>query len=627
VGQGQAARRIHEHGRAVQLQVDDGPPAVLHRVQPAEPVQRRAKVQGVGRQQPQKARVPGRLLADQRAQRRRQPGLAGDGPQVKEDAGLEQVLRLAVRHPAAEGRCPFRNGLRAGGLARHDAALAQRETAGVQHLVGVAGHDEPAFALGRADLVIQHQAVVLVGGDGLLAAPLGAKGHPAGAGQVQPVLRRQQDQHAFHQGVVELADQVGQRAGGQPLSQQLPRQGRNLRGQRLQRGQVRRAAQRAAQLAQGSTLQREQVALGHQADHPAALGQGHVADAVARHQRSGLLQWLFDVQCVHGRTHHRPQRGASGVQRRLGQHHAGQEIVPGEDAQRHALRIQGQHGPHAVRVHQAQGLVQGGVGRDGHGRAAQQRGQGLLKALLRQRMRPQGGRRVILVGRCCPRLSFHGRHSPSAVDRTGAAQGLGRRGDLSPGHSPRYSAGYSTNGGARQQGCRRRPRPTRPARGRRGKRGQLQRHHRRPPARADLHATRADLLQHAGAIHRAAHPEGARRLAVHGQRGPARTAPTACGDDAQQLESALLRHGQGRLGFGGGRGRVRPQQPAQVRAHHGGHGGRLGVGRRFGRASGQMQAPEDRGTGHCSPDEESRCFRQHRGIMMDRPHSEPYKAP
>ncbi len=166
---------------------------------------------------------------------------------------------------------------------------------------------------------------------------------------------------------------------------------------------------------------------------------------MARHQRSGLLQRLFDVQGVHRRTHHRTQWRASGVQRRLGQHHAGQEIVPGEDALCHALRVQGQHGPYALLVHQAQGLVQGGVGRDGDGGAARQRGQGLLKALLRQRMRPQGGRRVVLeTGWLCG-LGVHGRDAPSAVDRTWAAQGLGRGGDLSPG----YSAGYSTNGGAR----------------------------------------------------------------------------------------------------------------------------------------------------------------------------------
>ena len=112
-----------------------------------------------------------------------------------------------------------------------------------------------------------------------------------------------------------------------------------------------------------------------------------MADAVARHQQRGLLQWLPDVQRVHGRAHDGGKGGAPRIQWRIGQGHAGQQVVPREDAQRHTLRIQRQHRANAVRVHQAQGLVQGGIGRHRHRQAPPQRRQGLFEGLLRERLR------------------------------------------------------------------------------------------------------------------------------------------------------------------------------------------------------------------------------------------------
>jgi hypothetical protein len=163
----------------------------------------------------------------------------------------------------------------------------------------------------------------------------------------------------------------------------------------LQRGHVGRGADRAADLLDRQPLQREQVALGNDADHPAfarvrVVGLGHreVADAVARHRERRVLRGVVGGQADHRRAHHLADRGG---QRHAGQRDAVKHVVAGQDAARAAVVVvEHQHRADAHVAHRAQRLRQRRARGHPEGRAPHQPAQRRLERLLGQRLRGVG---------------------------------------------------------------------------------------------------------------------------------------------------------------------------------------------------------------------------------------------
>ncbi len=100
--------------------------------------------------------------------------------------------------------------------------------------------------------------------------------------QIDAAPLRDQRHQALGQHVVEVADQLGELARAHALAEQVAREAADVGGHSLQRARIRRRADRRADLLQRQALQREQVALGDDADDAALLvGHRHMADAVA----------------------------------------------------------------------------------------------------------------------------------------------------------------------------------------------------------------------------------------------------------------------------------------------------------------------------------------------------------
>ena len=408
-GQRQHARGLDEERTALQLQVDDVVAVDALRVDTAVPVQRRPVLQRVDGQLAQEAGRGCRLLHDQRRQRRRERRVAGDGPQVEVDAGGQQVLRRAMGDPLREARLPACHRAAAVGVAGHHAAGAQRVAAIGQRLVHRLSQRQPARQVGLGGIG-QHEAVVLVGGHRLLATAFGAEGQPAGLAQVEPVRLGQQGDQPRGERVVELAHQLGDVARLHALREQLRSEAADVGGGLLQRGHVAGGAQRIADLSQRQPLQREQVALGDDARQPPLLRDRHVAHALARHQQRRVVCAARRVERVHGRAHHARDRGREVG---AGQHHAGQQVVPRQDAAHHAgaitIAVHHQHRTDTARVHLLQRVAQRRVRRHGQRQAAQELRQRRFQRLLRQHLLGECGLRAALhLGQVGQRVSGRG---------------------------------------------------------------------------------------------------------------------------------------------------------------------------------------------------------------------------
>ena len=127
----------------------------------------------------------------------------------------------SVLDPAGEPVAPLGNRQAARRIAGHHLALAAREAAGAQALVDAPPQLQPALAVAGRILAFEHQAIVLVGHDGLLAAALRAERQPACPPQIQLLLAGDDLQHAIGQPVVEMAEQFAHLARAHVMTEQV----------------------------------------------------------------------------------------------------------------------------------------------------------------------------------------------------------------------------------------------------------------------------------------------------------------------------------------------------------------------------------------------------------------------
>ena len=279
-------------------------------------------------------------------------------------------------NPAGKTRPPFAQGEAAGGLASHDAAFAQRETQCVQCHIHRLRKGARGLALGRRGVVRENQRVVLVGGDGLFTAAFGAQGQPAQIAQVNLVLLRLEDQQAFGQHIVEVADQGRQLARLHALAEQVSGKAADLVGHQLQRGHVGAGPHAGTEGQQADALQREQVTFRQNARNAPLPRNRHMANAVAGHQQCGILRGVLRCQGSHRLDHHLRDRR---LQRHLGQCHPVHHVMARQDAQNLAIGVHHEDRANLFQMDGLQRLAQGRVGCAADRLTADQRAQRCLQ--------------------------------------------------------------------------------------------------------------------------------------------------------------------------------------------------------------------------------------------------------
>ena len=132
-------------------------------------------------------------------------------PKVEEDRGIEQGLRFRRAHPVGKPFLPLLQRQAQGRVAGHDVALAQRETTGIEVGVDIAGKFQKAqlrqFAIHDVG-ADEDDAVILVGGKGLLVAPLGTERQPCPVDAVEVVSIEIQFDDPTGHGVVQRRDEL-----------------------------------------------------------------------------------------------------------------------------------------------------------------------------------------------------------------------------------------------------------------------------------------------------------------------------------------------------------------------------------------------------------------------------------
>ena len=274
-------------------------------------------------------------------------------PKVEEDRGVEQGLRFRRAHPVGKPFLPLLQRQAQGRVAGHDVALAQRETTGIEVGVDIAGKFQKAqlrqFAIHDVG-ADEDDAVILVGGKGLLVAPLGTERQPCPVDAVEVVpIEIQFDDPTGH-GVVQRRDELRDLLRAPPLGEHRQRQLPDILAGVLQHIKAGRRIDRMPDLPQASTLQLEQVTLGnHALEASALIHRQHVADAMHGHRQRGIVGVGRQRQSLRRRGHH---RGNWLIERPAGEHDALQNIREGKDPDRLLAGINNHHRPQVAVGHQ-----------------------------------------------------------------------------------------------------------------------------------------------------------------------------------------------------------------------------------------------------------------------------------
>ena len=294
----QQARAVDKRRNAAQLEIQFAimrTATFQHEV--THQTERRFVAQGILGHLPQEAWIAGRLLAHPLAQFSNWRVVARQRAEIKEDAGLEQVLGGAVINPVTEACLPLIQRQAALRIAGHDIAGAQGIPAVIEHRIDALRQRQQGFAqaIGLA-APGQHKqdAVVLIGLEGLLLATLAAERQP-GKGQVRRARFRQHqfDSAACHV-VVEQRDDLRELGDRDALRQHLVDQPVNIARVARQTGDIRRLGDNPRQPGEPDALQGEQIALRHDSAQPAFLHHAHMTNRFARHhqrRRVHRIRW------------------------------------------------------------------------------------------------------------------------------------------------------------------------------------------------------------------------------------------------------------------------------------------------------------------------------------------------
>ena len=255
--------------------------------------------------------------------RRSSPGeldFAEDRPEIEEDLEVEDVLGLGRPEPFGEVRLPGPEGLAPARIVGHDLPQAegiagQGQAVGdeLAHLqeIGLDG----GFRLRRD--VLEDDGVVLVGGQGLLLAPLAAQGHESEAGRGRSELRRGELEEPEDDRVGHGGHGPGDVAGlGSALDQDLhePRQSAPRGGDGLGRGGV---PDLLGQDGQRVPVEEQQIAVADDAGHPAVLvADEEMVDVLLAHGQDGFVDQGVGLDRDERGAHDRVERAIRRRDRR-----------------------------------------------------------------------------------------------------------------------------------------------------------------------------------------------------------------------------------------------------------------------------------------------------------------------
>ncbi len=207
-------------------------------------------------------------------------------------------------------------------------------------------------------------------------AALGPERKPAEFACVSAKALCAQCQQPHGQLIVEVADQSRQLRRRQPLGDEVVREPAHVGGDDRERLDVVRMSDRLGELPNRQPLQREEFALGYDADNPrdAIVAAHHrdMSDRMLGHQQRCVGRRRIGIERQHVRRHDIAHRCGK---RNLRQDHPADQIGASQDAGdvlAGIVRFDDQHRPDMSSLHATEGLAQRGLGRAGQRRAAQQ---------------------------------------------------------------------------------------------------------------------------------------------------------------------------------------------------------------------------------------------------------------
>ena len=221
-----------------------------------------------------------------------QARVAVDRPQVEEDGGVQDRLRLRHLHPPREGALPGVEREAPAWVPGHHAAAAEREAAGGEPLVHRPreGQEPLPQLLRRVLLGLEHEPVVLVGHEGLLEPPLGPERDPAPGHRRRRVLLGGELEDPDGEQVVQRRDVVGEVLRGDAIAHEPVGHPAEVGGGVAQRPEIARPLQRVGHLHGARALEPEElVARDHADQPPLGVGHHHVPHAVPRHGERGVV--------------------------------------------------------------------------------------------------------------------------------------------------------------------------------------------------------------------------------------------------------------------------------------------------------------------------------------------------
>ena len=134
----------------------------------------------------------------------------------------------------------------------------------------------------------EEDAIVLVGMQGLLAAPLAAEAQPAERHAGVAAFGYGQLDHPAYRVVVEQRDDLGDLGRGGAVSEHALYQLTDLAAHLHQRIKAWRVADGPRQVYQVDPLQRKQITLGNHATQPLVIHQADVGDVPFGHRHGGI---------------------------------------------------------------------------------------------------------------------------------------------------------------------------------------------------------------------------------------------------------------------------------------------------------------------------------------------------
>ena len=332
----------------------------------AQQSERGFALQRVLGEQPQEHGVSAGRCRQPVAQCRAEREVAVQRAHVEEDRRVQERFCVGRPQPRAERGLPFDERQAPARIARHDLAVAQRESALRERFVHAAREADEGTSHGLdvpVDGRMKHEAVVLVRRECLLVAALRSEGEPAVAVTSDPAIVGDELECADRHEIVQRRDHPRQLLGRHRLLPEVARQFAHLAGGAGQCCQIGRVPDGGRDRGHAEAREREEIAVGDAAGRASVDHHHDVPESAFRHGQRGFVRHHVTRQAHRCRRHDRIHRT---VDARVAQDHAVAQIAQREDADGVACIVRHDCGVGASETHPLEDGPQRFAGRADH---------------------------------------------------------------------------------------------------------------------------------------------------------------------------------------------------------------------------------------------------------------------